>query len=106
MSYDIQLVIDTGGKRKARVTECRSPTYNLSKMFAVALGRPIRSLDGMLADDVIPILEVATVAMHEDPDKFKAFNPENGWGNYEDALKSLCWLLEMCKEHPKATVEI
>ena len=106
MSYDIQLSIDTGGERKARVTECRSPTYNLAAMFALALGRPIRSLDGMLAGDVIPVLEAATLAMHSDPAKFRALNPPNGWGSYEGALESLCWLLEMCKEHPKAKVEI
>lgn len=106
MSYDIRLVIDTGGEHPAPVTECKSPTYNLSEMFEEALGCPIRELSGQKAADVIPLLEKATIAMRKAPAKFKKLNPPNGWGSYEGALESLCWLLEVCQEHPKATVEI
>ena len=106
MSYDIRLVINTGGARPAPVTECRSPTYNLYAMFVLALGCPIRELHGKQAGDVIPLLEKATKAMRRAPAKFKKLNPENGWGSYEGALNSLCWLLEVCQEHPLATVEI
>lgn len=107
MSYDMQLVINTGGEHPARVTECRSPTYNLSEMFSLALGGPMREvLDGKKAHDVIGILEKATASMKRAPAKYKKLNPPNGWGSYEGALESLCWLLEMCKEHPLATVQI
>lgn len=106
MSYDIRLVINTGGKYPASVTECKSPTYNLGPMFALALGKPIREIEGQTAADVIPLLEKATAAMKRAPAKFKKLNPENGWGSYEGALESLCWLLEMCQEHPLAMVEV
>ena len=106
MSYDLCLRMDTGGKYPAAVTETKSPTYNLCAMFALALGQPIRELDGMLAADAVPILEKATAAMKKAPAKFKKLNPPNGWGSYEGALESLCWLLEMCQEHPKAMVSV
>ena len=107
MSYDMQLVINTGGERPAAVTKCKSPTYNLAPMFALALGGSMREvLDEKKAHSVIGVLEKATVSMKRAPAKYKKLNPPNGWGSYEGALESLCWLLEMCKEHPLATVQI
>lgn len=106
MSYDLCLRMDTGSKYPPPVTEVRCPTYNLHDMFALALGRPIRELDGMLAADAVALLTKATQAMKKSPAKFKRLNPKNGWGTYEGALASLCWLLEMCLEHPKATVSV
>lgn len=106
MSYDLCLVIDTGGNFPARVTDTRSPTYNLHDMFALALGMPIRSLAERQASDAAPIILAGIMAMRKSPAKFKKLNPPNGWGNYDDALKSLEWLHEMCVEHPKSTVSI
>ena len=106
MSYDIRLVIDTGGEFPASVTETQSPTYNLSEMFKLALGKPIRELDGQLASDVIPVLRTAIAAMEDKPATFNKLNPPNGWGDYGGALNSLRWLLEQCLQHPKATVQI
>lgn len=106
MSYDIRLVIDTGGEFPAAVTETKSPTYNLYEMFIMALGKPIRELDGQLASDVIPVLRTAIASMEDNPAKFKKLNPPNGWGSYSGALDSLRWLLEQCLQHPKATVQI
>jgi hypothetical protein len=105
MSYDIQLVIDTGGEYPAAVTDCKSPTYNLGPMFTMALGFPLRELDGLAAGDAILPLKNAVNRMKKSPARFKKLNPSNGWGSYEGALESLCWLLEMCKAHPLATVQ-
>lgn len=106
MSYDIRLEIDTGGEEMARVTETRSPTYNLSEMFEAALGQPISSLRGMSASKCAPIVRRAVERMKERPDVYRAYNPPNGWGSYEGAVESLSWLLEQCEAHPKATVHI
>lgn len=114
MSYDVELVIDTGGEYPATVTECRSPTYNLAPMFREALGIPMSAhadsggghLDGMLARDALPILNRAIERMCSEPDRFRALNPPNGWGSYEGALEFLRWLREQCENHPKATVRV
>lgn len=106
MSYDIRLVIDTGGEYPAAVTETISPTYNLAPMFAEALGRRIRDLDGMPAAEVAPLVAAALALMEADPERFRALNPPNGWGSYESAVRALTWLRDACAEHPKATVQV
>lgn len=106
MSYDMQLVINTGGTRLVPVTECKSPTYNLGPMFALAIGAGIRSLDGRIAADIKPILAKAGADMRRHPAKYRKLTPENGWGSYEGALETIQWLHEMCEEHPLATVQI
>jgi hypothetical protein len=75
-------------------------------MFKLALGMPIRQLHGMTAGDAVPILQKAGLEMKRRPAKFKKLNPANGWGDYEGALETLGWLMEVCQEHPLATVEI
>lgn len=109
MSYDVYLTIDTGGDRPAIVTEICSPTYNLAPMLRAALGTDMRdhgegSLDGMLASDALRIVKRALESMALDPERFKALNPPNGWGTYEDCVEFLQWLHDACTDNPKATV--
>jgi hypothetical protein len=106
MSYDVWLEIDTGGKYPARVSETYSPTYNLGPMFQLALGLGLRELTGASALVALPILRNAIAAMESGPERFKALNPPNGWGNYEVALEFLKLFLADCEQHPKATVHI
>ena len=40
-----------------------------------------------------------------DPDRFKALNPENGWGNYESAVMVMSALAIACLLYPDATVD-
>ena len=106
MSYDVTLTVDTGGQYPARVTETRTPTYNLGPMFEDALGFPLRNLNGLKGLECVPLLRVAIAAMQDDPARFKKLNPENGWGSYEGALKFFQGFLEECIEHPKAIVSV
>lgn len=112
MSYDVRLEINTGGPRPASVTETQEPTYNLAPMFREALGVPMRDrdggpcLDGMLASDALVVVTKALEAMALDPARFRALNPPNGWGCYEDAVEFLRWLQDACRDHPKATVRV
>lgn len=106
MSYDIQLVIDTGGEHPAAVTECISPTYNLFSMFAEALGFGIRELEGQQAVETVAPLRAAIAAMEDRPDHFKTFNPPKKWGSYEGALEALRTMLGWALAHPKAKWQI
>ena len=106
MSYDCRLVIDTGGRVPASVTEWLNPTYNLGPMFEAALGSPLYELDGQLAAKAAPVLAQAIASMRLEPGRFEALNPPNGWGTYEDALEFLETFLSHCVAHPKATVKI
>ena len=102
MSYDLRMVMDVGAGNERSVTEWRNPTYNLGEMFAEALGRRIREMRGVTGAEAEPILRAAVAAMESDPLRFKALNPPNGWGCYEDALNTLRWMLEESMTCPSA----
>jgi hypothetical protein len=40
------------------------------------------------------------------PDKYKVYNPENGWGSYENFVQFVHQYREACIENPDADLEI
>ncbi|MPN58149.1 hypothetical protein SDC9_205850 [bioreactor metagenome] len=57
------------------------------------------------ASQMIAPLEKAIKELENDPEKYKAYNPSNGWGNY-DIFVSFCKsVLHTCREHPDAVIE-
>ncbi len=95
--------------RGAEIDEERNYTYNVSPMFYDALGElenGIRSLNGMTGDEGRPHLERAIMRMTDDPEKYQAMNPKNGWGDYEGALTLLSDLLEWSADYPTATFDV
>lgn len=105
MSYDVFLSIDTGGKDPAMIFDSNY-TSNVSGMWADALGYPLADLDGRLAANAIPDLRRAAWRMANEPDKYQAMNPPNGWGDYEGARNYLVEILEACMNHPKASIGV
>lgn len=109
MSYDISLVIDTGGPELATV--CDAPgnyTSNVSGMWRFALGFPLRDLHGTVAGDAVAFLEPA-VAILRDPANdaaLRAMEPDNRWGCLEGATQYLADLLAACQRHPRASIHI
>lgn len=103
MSYDIWLVIDTGGVEPAEVGRSRNYTSNCAPMWRAA-GADLAEFHGKTADECIPSLCEACGAMMCDRATYEAMNPENGWGDYEGCLKFLQTLLSDFCNHPKATV--
>jgi hypothetical protein len=83
-------------------------THNLGKMAKEAgiyevLWRP-EEIGIDKASDMIPFLEKGVETLKSDPERFKEFNPENGWGSYEGLLAFAVDTLAACKEHPDAMV--
>lgn len=105
MSHNVYLCIDTGGKEPVTVfgSDC---TSNVSGMWADALGYPLAELDGRTAVDAIDDLRRAAWRMANNPDKYRAMNPPNGWGNYEGARDYITEILEACLAHPKTTIAV
>ena len=58
------------------------------------------------AEQLIKPLEEGIAKLKADPEYFKGFNPENGWGTYEGLVDWLEKYLEACREWPKAKVEV
>lgn len=45
-----------------------------------------RLLDGRSGQDGAALLEAVIIAMETDPEKYRAMNPPNGWGDYDSLL--------------------
>lgn len=83
-------------------------THNLGKMAGEAgiymiLWRP-EELGLTKADEIIRPLEDGLEKLKSDPDHYKQFNPENGWGDYDILVRSVETILNACKENPDAEI--
>ncbi len=58
------------------------------------------------AEQLIPLLAAGLALLQSDPERFKAFNPKNGWGNYHGLRQFVADYLVACKEYPSALVNV
>jgi len=98
-------------------TRQRSPTlfdwnitHNLTKMADAAglhevLWRP-EEIGVLMACHMIDRLRAGLELLRSDPDRFKALNPDNGWGDYNGLVKMAAAYLAACEEHPTAAVRV
>lgn len=56
------------------------------------------------ARDLIPALENGLHALRADPTRFRPYNPDNGWGTYEQLVQFVDGLLQACRDWPDAKV--
>ncbi len=124
MSYDFSLVMDEKEKvcpycgnsveelvemyRKVANEEDINYTYNVSPMFRLALGKDegVKYLHKRKGSEVRMLLADGITNMKLEPDKYKALNPENGWGNYDGALEVLNKLHSWSVNYPEAMIYI
>ena len=83
-------------------------THNLNKMAIAAglyeaLWRP-EEVGYKLAKDLIHHLAYGLAELTMNPEKYKQYNPENGWGSYEGLVKFVEEYLQACKDNPEAEV--
>lgn len=88
----------------------RNITHNLNKMAAAAgiykhLWRP-DEIEITKAGQLIEPLREGLKRLRDDPEKYKAFNPDNGWGDYEGLVNFVSEYLSECEENPNATVRV
>lgn len=103
MSWDFSM------SRSFTVKDGLNYTYNVSSMYYdedVFGESGIAKLDGMSGKEAISVITKALNGLHSDPNKFRAMNPENGWGSYKGALKVVCELLDWCIDEPNATIRV
>lgn len=85
-------------------------THNLGVMAEAAgiyrhLWRP-EEVGITRASQLIAPLESGLRLLRECPEKFKAYNPMNGWGSYEVLVRFVESYLAACREHPDAEVSV
>lgn len=58
------------------------------------------------AKQAVPYLKEGIKNLRLNPDKYKKFNPVNGWGSYEGLLSSAEEYLSACVENPNSIIEV
>ena len=92
-------------------------THNLSKMASEVklsnglslydvLWRPDEQHDLVYAKDIAELLDEGWNILVSEPDRFKQFNPHNGWGNYDGLCKFVYEYRTACWNEPDATIEV
>jgi hypothetical protein len=106
VSYDICLVIDTGGPEPIEVVEVGNHTSNVSMMWAWALGVGLRDYAGVPCERALAPLRDGIRRMEADPDFYRPLTRNPKWGDYDGALAFLRKLADACEAHPKCRIEI
>jgi hypothetical protein len=57
-----------------------------------------------IAQQLIKPLRDGLQLLRDDPERFKEFNPPNGWGNYDILVGFVAELLSECVRHSSAFV--
>jgi hypothetical protein len=105
VSYDVWLEIDTGGPEPAEVGRSHNMTSNVAPMWRHA-GCDLAEAHGRTAGEMLPTLTAAIEKMRAEPAVYRAMNPPNGWGSYENCLAFLERLRADWAAHPKATIAV
>jgi len=103
MSWDVSIIIDTGGEHPACVEEVRNVTYNNSKIF-VKLGVHPSDRDNLLCKEWLPLINRALSDSYLYEEELEPLGPSNNWGGLKDVRNFLESLKISCEDHPLAKV--
>lgn len=83
-------------------------THNLTQMATAAkiyytLWRP-EEINIEYTNQILPQLEKGLARLLSDPEKFKKYNPTNGWGSYETLVGFIEKYIKACKDFPNAKI--
>ena len=59
-----------------------------------------------LAHEIADYLHVGWMTLTAEPEKYKAFNPPNGWGSYEGLVEFVANYRDACYENPFAELAV
>ena len=111
LDFYLEASIDLGGAEPYDVTIFhKNITHNLNVMAGEAgiykaLWRP-EEINAIYAGDIIELLEKGLEKMRSNPEHYKQFNPDNGWGSYDGLVYFAGGILIECRKYPKATIHI
>ena len=88
----------------------RNITHNLTEMACQAgiytpLWHP-EDVEITTAKQLIRPLVSGLAVLIDDPERFRKFNPANGWGSYEALIDFVGDYLSACRDHPDAEVRV
>ena len=96
MSYDLEILAKIESGDYICITEPRysSPTYNLGKMFRIAMDWDFDQGTIYNVADILDNIKRGISELEQYPEKYVQYEPENRWGTVSDALevlKSFCY---------------
>lgn len=104
MSYDIRLAVKVDGTdifADIAEPELSSPTYNLREMFETCMDWDYSQGVYYPCKEVAEKVKRGIEELRKFPEKYDKFNPPNGWGSREGALRTLVSLGECIEETTK-----
>lgn len=106
MLVEISWDVNLKDKNNKTTADVGNYTYNVSPMYEKAMGMTLSDFNNMATKQAIQILEKGISEMIENKHLYIELNPDNGWGNYEGALKFLQDILKACKKHCKSYIDV
>jgi hypothetical protein len=58
------------------------------------------------AADLVKPLSRGLETLKDDPERFRKFDPSNGWGSYDEFIGFVARLLAVCEQNPDAQVSV
>ena len=100
MSYDLEILAKIENVDYIRIAEPKysSPTYNLGKMFRIAMDWDLDQETTYNIADVLDNIQRGISELERYPEKYVQYEPENRWGTVSDALEVLKSLKECILE--------
>ena len=91
MSYDLEILgkIESGDYICIDEPKRRSPTYNLGKMFRVAMDWDFDQGTIYNVADIFENIQRGIAELDRQPEKYVQYEPENKWGTVSSALEDL-----------------
>ena len=92
MSYDLRISVRVHGTDLHAVIatpEYDNPTYNLGVMFRMAMDWDFKQGDWYPCAEVFDNITRGIQELTDQPDKYRQYEPDNGWGTIEQAIRGL-----------------
>lgn len=85
----------------------RNYTHNTNRMVrAAGFEDWATGLGGMTGEEAGDALDAVLAEFDRDPDRFRAMNPENGWGDFDSLRLVLATMRDYSRKFPSARWEV
>ena len=102
MSYDIRFAVKVDGADNVYAVigepEFASPTYNNRDIFVNSMNWNYHQSEWYKLLEIIPYVERGIHELQFNREKYKQFEPDNGWGGIDSSLKALQSIMKWITE--------